>query len=197
MNKKSAILLCLSLAAAAILVYTNMPSLIGAQPGDAHDPLVTRRYVDNRINELTAQIARLEEMISGGHTAPQAPAGAPQQAPTAPQAPAVPPDGTQRPPAGHDEFIRNLEVATFTTYSVPRGRRIYFEAGAMFILRTGNVTAVTGPSGFADVTAGRDVTNGETISHNHLLVVPVADGRGLQFNTNGLIMILGGYEVAN
>ena len=197
MKKKSKILLCLSLVAAAILVYANMPSLIGAQPGDAHDPLVTRRYVDNRINELSAQIARLEAMISGGQVAQQAPAGTPQQAPATPPPTTTPPEGGQRVPVGHDEFTRNLEIATFTTYSVPRGRRIYFEAGAMFILRTGNVSAVTGPSGFADVTAGRDVTNGETISHNHLLVVPVADGRGLQFNTNGLIMILGGYEVAN
>ena len=175
MNKKSVFALCLSLFAIAMLVKAGMPMQAGAQPGDANDPLVTRRYVDNRINELSAQIARLEAMISGGQIAPGAP-----------------PDG-QLPPA----MGAGAEVMLFRIYYVPQGQRIYFEGGAEFLLRTGDVSAVTGANGFIDITAGRDVTNGETIYHNHLLLVPVTDGRGVQFHTSGWIMIKGGYRVAS
>ena len=181
MNKKTVFALCLSVFAIVMLVNTNMTNLAGAQPGDAHDPLVTRRYVDNRINELTAQIARLEAMISGGQAIPQPPV---QQAQ---------PDG-QLPPAS---LVTGAEVVPFQIYYVPQGQRIFFEAGAEILLRTGYVSAITGYNGFIDITAGRDVTDGETIYHNHLLLVPVADGRGLHFHTGGWIMIRGGYQIAN
>ena len=190
MNKKSTVTLCLSLIAITLLVYTNIPNLAGAQPGDAHDPLVTRRYVDNRINELTAQIARLEAMITGGQAIPHVP---PAHAPQAPAAHAPPAGPVQEAPATGVVGV----VVPFQIYNVPAGRTIYFEAGAEFILRSGNVSAVTGYNGFIDITAGRDVLNGETIYHNHLLLVPVTDGRGLYFHTSGWIMIKGGYQVAN
>lgn len=177
MNKKNVFALCLSLIAVTMLVYTNIPSLAGAQPGDAHDPLVTRRYVDNRISELNAQIARLEAIISGGQAIPQAP--------------------IQAPPVGQDQQHLVGTVVPFQIYNVPQGRTIFFEAGAEFILRSGYATAVTGYNGFVDVTAGREVINGETIYHYHLLLVPVTDGRGILFNTPGWIMIKGGYQVAN
>ena len=184
MNKKSMFALGLSLVAILMLVFTNVPGLVWAQPGDAHDPLVTRRYVDNRISELTAQIARLEAMIATGGQAPvhAPPAGAAQEAPA--QALPVPETG-------------GAAVVPFQVYNVPQGRTIYFEAGAEFVLRTGEVTAVTGYNGFVDVTAGRDVINGETIYRNHLHLVPVTDGRGVYFHTSGWIMIKGGYRVAD
>ena len=185
MNKKSLFAVCLSLLAIGMLVHSNFINIAGAQPGDAHDPLVTRSYVDRRINELNAQIARLEAMITGGQAPPHAP---PAQAP-----PAQPPADNQLPqvtPGG-------ATVVPFHIYYVPQGQRIYFEAGAEFILRSGNVSAVTGQNGFVDITAGRDVLNGETIYHNHLLLVPVTDGRGLHFYTSGWIMIKGGYQVAS
>ena len=182
MNRKSAVALCLSLVAIILLVGVNVPSLVGAQPGDAHDPLVTRRYVDSRINELTAQIARLEAMIGGGQIPPHTPT------PTPPPSPPV-----DAPVTG----MLPVAVATFQVYNVPEGRTIFFEAGAEIILRLGHATAVTGYAGFIDVTAGRDVTNGETIYHNHLLIVPVTDGRGIHFHTSGWILIKGGYTVAD
>ena len=192
MNKKSVFALCLSLIAISLLVYTNIPSLVWAQPGDASDPLVTRRYVDNRISELAAQIARLEAMIAGGQAIPQVP---PVHAP--PAGPGqVPPAG----PVQEAPVIIEAGVATvvpFQIYNVPAGRTIYFEAGAELLLRSGDVSAVTGYNGFIDITAGRDVLNGETIYHNHLHLVPVTDGRGLYFHTSGWIMIKGGYQVAN
>ena len=204
MNKKSIVALCLSLFAVSMLVYANIPILAGAQPGDVQDPLVTRRYVDARINELTAQISRLEALISGGQTVPQTPGQAPPLGHS-------PPPGVGENIDGdallseilimledrHGDLFGRAEVVPFQIYNVPAGQRIYFEAGAEFILRTGDVTAITGENGFIDVTAGRDVTNGETISRNHLLLVPVTDGRGVHFNTGGWILIKGGYQVAD
>ena len=194
MNKKSVIVLGLSVFAIAMLVYANVPIAAGAQPGDANDPLVTRRYVDNRINELAAQIARLEAMITGQQVVPQAPAVTPPGG-NVPPADNQPPETLQ--PDDDDEFLESAGVISFSAYYVPQGRRLYFDAGAWFILRTGDVRAVTGVNGLIDLTAGRDVIDGETVNRNHLFFVPVADGRGVQFHTSGWIMIIGGYQVAN
>ena len=200
MNKKSIAALALSVLAIGLLVYTQSPIQAAVQPGDAGDPLVTRRYVDSRIAELSAQIARLEAALAGGQTIQQAP-GAP------PPADGAPPAGATVDAADEllMEVLRLMEergylgagqVVPFSIYSVPQGQILFFEAGAEFVLRSGSVSAITGPNGFVDVTAGRDVLHGETISHNHLHLVPATDGRGLMFNTSGWIMIKGGYRVA-
>ena len=200
-------------------LVSGSQSVGAAQPGDATDPLVTRRYVDARIGELAAQVSRLEAVIAGGGLPAQPAPGTPpapgsQPAPGAGMPGQVPPPAEGAPPALSTEQLAlevlaliearhggalaggEPRVVPFQIYSVPAGRRLIFEAGAEFVLRTGNVTAVTGENGFVDITGGRDVTGGETISHNHLHLVPASDGRGLQFVTNGWIMIKGGYRVA-
>ena len=194
MNKKSVFVLCLSVFAIAALIFSGAPRLVGAQPGDATDPLVTRRYVDNRINELNAQIARLEAIIAGGQVAPQAP-----QPPAGHDAPPLGGQGTPplvTAPAGQVDRSA-ATVVPFRVYYASQGQRIFFDAGAEFVLRSGEATAVTGQHGFVDVTAGRDVLNGDPVYINHLLLVPAADGRGLHFHVGGWIMIRGNYQVAD
>ena len=70
------------------------------------------------------------------------------------------------------------------------------EAGTEIIVRSGKsviVTSETSSGGISDITAGVDLPNGETITNNHLLIVPKADGRGIKGIVTGAVMIKGNY----
>lgn len=50
-------------------------------------------------------------------------------------------------------------------------------------------------AGIIDTTSGSVVTNGETLSGNHLLVIPKADGRGLRAVSQLQILVRGEYNI--
>ena len=156
------------LAGLLLLSYFYIPAV--AQPGTANDPLVTQRYVDERIGELQAQIALMQAQIT-----------ALQQG-----------QGT---PGGNQ--VAGGQVVPFTPLFVPRGSTLIAEAGVEFILRSGSANVIAGPNGLVDVTAGRDIGNGQAVSRNHLMLVPATDGRGLSFVTDAWLMIKGGFTIVN
>ena len=145
------------LAGLLLLSHLSTPAI--AQPGTAADPLVTQRYVDDRIAELQAQINALQ---------------------------GEQPSGT---PGG--------QVVPFTPLLVPAGSSLIADAGVEIILRSGIATVIAGPNGLVDVTAGRDIQNGETVNRNHLLLVPATDGRGLYFASDAWLMIKGGFVIVD
>jgi len=142
----------------------------GTQPGSAADPLVTQRYVDNRIVELQEQITALQNQLA------QMSASGTQTAP---------------PTSTHEG-----QVVPFEPLFVPEGSMLVANAGVEFILRSGYAYVLAGENGLVDATAGRDVGNNEQISQNHLMLVP-ANGRGLVFETDAWLMIKGGFIVVN
>jgi len=196
----------LTLLTVIIVSIAYMAIPIFAQPGDANDPLVTRRYVDERFATLSAEIATLRAIVSG--LAPgtvNIPSGGMTIAERdelfaeimlyfemvygdmlrqAASGAAVPPQGV-------------AEVIPFTPLFIPAGRILVAEAGVEIILRSGQATVIAGPNGLVDITAGLDIANGEQVSQNHLLLVPASDGRGMLFNTDAWIMIKGGYTIVN
>jgi hypothetical protein len=86
------------------------------------------------------------------------------------------------------------QTAAFTVLNPQAGQILTFDAGTEFILRGGSAVALTGIyNGIPDVTAGTDVMNGERIGLNHLMIMPVADGRGIVFQSESWLMVRGGY----
>ena len=84
---------------------------------------------------------------------------------------------------------------TFQVVNVSKGEKIICSAGAELILRMGKATIIaTEKGGLADTTAGFDLADGTEMPANHLLIVPVADGRGLLANSDIIVMIKGGYS---
>lgn len=76
------------------------------------------------------------------------------------------------------------------------GESIYCNAGTELILRGGEASVITSEKGgICDVTSGYDLADGTEIYPNHLLIVPVADGRGAYAVTDVILMVRGGYEV--
>lgn len=86
--------------------------------------------------------------------------------------------------------------STFVVVNMNAGQSIIGEAGTEFILRMGGGTIIaTQKGGLADTTAGYDLANGTAMPSNHLLIVPVADGRGFKATSDSILMIRGGYTV--
>jgi hypothetical protein len=72
-------------------------------------------------------------------------------------------------------------------------------AGTEVIVRTGQVLGIVSPAGdgIPDVTEGVDI-KGTKIPHNHLLLFPRNDGRGIKvIKGPSYVMVRGSYEIKN
>lgn len=86
--------------------------------------------------------------------------------------------------------------ASFTVVNMSKGQTLIAAAGTELILRMGSATIVaTEKGGLADTTFGEDLSNGTAMPANHLLIVPVADGRGITASNDVLVMVKGGYTL--
>lgn len=84
----------------------------------------------------------------------------------------------------------------FSVVDVKQGQTVKGGNGCEMILRMGSATVNASQSGgLSDVTAGFDLPQGYAMPANHLLVVPINDGRGVTMTTDGKIMIKGAYSV--
>ena len=187
------------------LGYMHVPTL-AEQPGSPQDPLVTRRYVDERVAALEARIAVLEAAIMG-HV-PIDPGQATGGGFTQEDRDAMFLDFLQYFDLMYGNLLRQLfgdevpfpGLPTATTdelvvLNVPAGRVITFEGGAEFILRAGSAVVIAGENGIVNVTEGIDVANGELVAHNNLMLVPATDGRGVVFTTGSWVIVRGGHTV--
>lgn len=88
------------------------------------------------------------------------------------------------------------EELSFKVVTVEKGKTVICGAGAEAIQRMGTSEIVaTEKGGIADTTVGVDLQNGAQTPSNHLLIVPVADGRGFKTATECIFMIKGKYEI--
>lgn len=84
----------------------------------------------------------------------------------------------------------------FVVVEAKEGEEIICSAGAELILRMGKAEIIaTEKGGLADTTAGFDLANGTEMPANHLLIVPVDDGRGIEAQTDIIVMIKGNYRI--
>ena len=88
------------------------------------------------------------------------------------------------------------EALSYEIVNVPAGKSVICSAGTEMILRMGTCTIIgTQKGGVSDVTMGYDLSDGTGVQGNHLLIVPLDDGRGVRTSTDCLIMIKGGYTI--
>jgi len=222
-KKWTAAILIAVLTCAAILPHLRFTA--AAQPGDVSDPLVTRRYVDERIDDvwneiqiLRAENALLRAMVESGGL-PGIPFNmetlvamvtadvmAVVHSGNIPGSGTGPGTGTG---TGNDPGadIPGSGVTTqtpgdsersleFVSLNLTYGQRLFLENGTEVILRTGSATVISGPEGLVDMTQGRNVSNGAAVSRNHLLITPRTDGRGLRFTgDSNWVMVRGAFTI--
>ncbi|MNO41062.1 hypothetical protein D3C76_312260 [compost metagenome] len=146
---------------------------VTGQPGTSDDPVVTKSYVDQAIQQA------LKNGGTGGSTpiTPSTPA------------PSTPDNNTGTP--GSSETINIVDVKP--------GEKLIASAGTEFVVRSGKAVIYSeDKNGVADLTDGVDITNGGAVTNNHLLSFP-REGRGIQVqegNTHNLtVMVRGGYSI--
>jgi len=84
----------------------------------------------------------------------------------------------------------------FEPVLINAGQTVMGLEGTEIILRSGEAYAViSGENGLSDITDGRDILGGEKIPENHMLIIPRADGRGLEAVTDVWVLVKGGVEV--
>jgi hypothetical protein len=85
---------------------------------------------------------------------------------------------------------------SFVVVNMKEGQNMICSAGTELILRMGKATVIaTEKGGLADTTAGYDIGNANDMPSNHLLIVPVADGRGITAQNDVIVMVKGRYEI--
>lgn len=94
-------------------------------------------------------------------------------------------------------FMNTVKSETsFKVVSLSNGQRLVGDAGCEMILRQGQATIfATTKGGISDVTIGGDHADGTDMPANHLLIVPVGDGRGIIARSNVLVMVKGTYAI--
>lgn len=86
--------------------------------------------------------------------------------------------------------------SAFKVVEMKTNQEMICDAGAELILRMGKAEIIaTQKGGLADTTEGFDLANGTDMPANHLLIVPVSDGRGLRAKSDIIVMVKGSYEI--
>lgn len=147
-----------------------------SQPGSVQDPLVTKTYVDQKLQALVqAEVAKAIPSPTPTPTPTPKPSPTPSPSPTATPAPT--------------STNVTLKIVTLSI-----NQRLMLGANAEIIVRAGTVrvySAVTGAS-LLDVTSARDLRVGTIVPANHLLVIAFP-GRGVKAAGTSTIMVRGAY----
>jgi len=160
----------------AILGSLVCVGAFAANPGSSSDPLISLSYFEDKIENLKSTLLKdLTETFTEKFTELE---------------------------KSVNKTLKDLSKngvsspAEFKLITLKEGEILTCEAGTEIIVRSGKSVVVTSEDssgGISDITAGRDLPNGELITNNHLLIVPKADGRGIKANITGAVMIKGNY----
>ncbi|NLK68902.1 MAG: hypothetical protein GX283_07050 [Clostridiaceae bacterium] len=175
-----------------------------AQPGSEFDPLVTKSYVDEQIQKLSSKIGKTQPSSSGSSTNVST---VDEQVIDNLRTDVR--DLTnliidaytkiQTLEKQNYELIQKLEAieSGFVVVEASKGQQIALGAGSEAIVRSGEATAISGIyGGLADVTEARDLTSGQAITNQHLLISARDDGRGINVVSDVCFMLIrGSYSI--
>lgn len=175
--KKHYIFIVLSILVAVIVLDAS--SISFGQPGGSEDPLVTFSYVEKRIEQLKYYI---EEKLGGGNTS------------NADIQRLLQDNETLKKQVS--QLMMNSSGGGLEIVELRNGQRLVCGAGTEIILRSGSAKAIVSElGGLSDLTGGKDLQSNETISLNHLILIPRDDGRGAYVEKYAVFMVRGYYEV--
>lgn len=160
----------------AIIGSLACAGAFAANPGSSSDPLISLSYFEDKIDELkTTLLEDLTKTFSEKFT-----------------------DLEKNVDKTLKEVSENgvKSSGEFTLITLGENETLICEEGTEIIVRSGKSVVVTSENssgGISDITEGRDLSNGEQITNNHLLIIPKSDGRGIKANITGAVMIKGNY----
>ena len=181
----------------------------GTTPGTVNDPLITKSYVDMKIETLRDELTALFERgrrasgkgaptnTSGGLNMKEVEAYIDSQ--VAAQIADLDLEGSGGSSSPDTEDTTGGSML-FEVVRAVNGQRLVCGASAEVILRAGAAEVIAGENGdgLADLTSGMDLAGGDEVPKNHHLLVSRDDGRGLHIVLEGgytYILVKGDYTL--
>lgn len=160
-----------------ILAISLTAVSIAANPGSSDDPLISLSYFEDKIDSLKDDLSKvLSDTLNKKFE-----------------------DLSKEIEKNIDDIKKNGVTAptSFELITLGANETLILEASTEVIVRSGKsivITSENSSGGISDVTSGKDLINGETITNNHLLIVPKSDGRGIKATITGAVLVKGNYE---
>jgi hypothetical protein len=160
----------------AVFLWGQAANAGPTAPGSESDPLVTESWVKAYFSQALKEEQnkrqlleeRLQKLEAGGVERPL---------PEEPGDPAVP-------------------AAGFEIVTVASGEKLLTGSGTEMILRSGRAKVLAGPGGgLSDLTAGCNLSTGDPVKADHLLLSSRDDGRGVVLESQAILLVRGGYKV--
>ncbi len=153
-------------------------TIFAAAIGTESDPLVSKSYVDSKIEQVLTLI-NSNGTGSGGTIDTDAIA-----------------EQVMEKINQSDLSGGSVAVDGYVPVSVAVGQTIYGGEGTELILRAGKGSiSLSGVDGIADITTGGELKNGSAATKNHLMIVPRKDGRGVKVTEAAWFLVKGEYEI--
>lgn len=190
MNKKlKATLMIVACVSVLIIVGLTFDQLNASSndPGTISDPLVSKSYVDSKMAELLTQVDAMRESGDSNDSSNSS-------------------NNTVYMSELYDYIDDQFEAinqegidisSKFEVLQVQAGSRLICEESTEVIVRSGQVSAIANSAGngLSDVTAGIDISQGQNVPTNHLIIIPRTDGRGLLVEQTCYVMVKGTYII--
>ncbi len=152
-----------------------LSSADGAEPGSEGDPIVTLSFVDKKIEQIKYYIDSNLDFNRNDI------------------------DDMMLELEKMDGIVNDLKekvenALTFKVVELKKGQILLSGEGAELIIRSGKTSAIYGKNGgLSDITAAKDLKNGEAIVLNHMLISSRDDGRGVKADGEVFLIIKGSY----
>lgn len=160
-----------------ILLVTQAVYTVTAEPGGQDDPVIVQSYLEQVVvPQIKEYIDQKVSAIAGNNVNTGNEAG--------------------------QNLSQSQQGDQFQIVTIKPGQRLIGGASTEMILRQGRCTVIaTSKGGVADVTQGGDISNGGIMPPNHLLIIPLGDGRGFLAAADNqkdvIIMVRGTYTIQN
>lgn len=181
-HKWLAVCIILLVGFAAIHMVQAVEDKQAVEPGTKEDPLVSQSYVDEKLLELKTYgdlyneelLKQLEEKTEKLEELDEQLKAFKEQLESS---------GQQ---GGKFVVVENLAA----------GQKLIADESTEIILRAGKVKAIASENGgLSDVTAGKDIQEGEFVETNHLIIIPRTDGRGVVSEVDSVLMVKGMFRI--
>ncbi|SHJ86211.1 hypothetical protein [Tepidibacter formicigenes] len=135
------------------------------EPGSSSDPVVTKSYVDMKIDQLAENVNDAIEKLTVNNKE----------------------ENNDNANISNNE-IEIVKLQEGQSIILESGSEIILRGGKATIIDSEQ-------GGIADLTQGLDLRMDYEVPANHLLLIPRSDGRGVKALTNCILMVKGKYEI--
>ncbi len=183
---------------AAILALTAALSVtvFASSYDSSEDPIISLSYLTEIFKP--SLVAEYEEKITALEKKLDTLSAQLAEMPTEPE-PAAPETTEPEPPPPAAETPESIpNAATYEVIEMKYGDCLFADGPVDLMLRAGKAICIAPDAGqgISDYTEGKEIYNGESLTKNHMCLIPRGDGRGIMATAESVfIMVKGAYTL--